>query len=108
VYVALGGWSEAPRGVILHDGERAIGILERETYLCWEREPGPATLRARYKDRALAAEDLVEVLEVELLAGEVRYFAVACSSESARPSLRPVGEEEGSRLVAGCRAPNED
>lgn len=107
VYVALGGWTEAPRGVIVYDGERPIGIVEQETYLCWEREPGVATLRARYKDQALATDDLAEELEVELPAGEVRYVAVTCSPESVRPSLRSVGEEEGSRLVAGCRAPNE-
>lgn len=106
VYVARDGeWRGFPRDVLVYDGEKAIGILEQETYLCWERAPGPGVLRVLYKDQKLADGDVEGRLELELEAGQVYYIGVLTDSDLGRPAPHALGKEVGLELLSRRRSP---
>lgn len=109
VYIArYGEWHGSPRGILVYDGEQPIGILEQETYLCWERAPGHGLLRVVFKDQKLASGDFAGQLEVDYVKGEVRYVQVVAGTDLSRPLPRLIDPEQGAELIAGRRSPDED
>ncbi len=109
VYIARDGeWHGSPRGILVYDDEQPIGILEQETYLCWERAPGRGQLRVVFKDQKLASGDFATRLEIDHVAGEVRYVQVVAGNDLSRPLPRLIDPEKGAALIATRQSPAED
>lgn len=88
------------QAVRVWDGDKEIGALGPDTYLCWERAGGRTVGTAHYeaKDPSRAKHEGLADLNCE--AGRAYYFNVTVSSEDGRPTIKALDPEEGKRLVA--------
>lgn len=90
------------------DGDMPIGSLGADAYLCWEREPGEATLRSRWFGRRLsmASKESVYELRLSVAAGNVYYVMQQWRIREDTPTrLAVLNEDYGRKKLAECKPP---
>lgn len=91
-----------PRPVRILDGEREVGELTTDNFLCWERPGGRTLGHARYDavDLARARGAIDGLGDLDCAAGRAYYFNVTVDYEQGKPSIHPLDPEDGKKLVA--------
>jgi len=84
----------------VEDDQRLIGHTGPDSYLCWEREPGTATITGRAEN--------VATLSIDVTAGSVTYVhqGMRMGMWKARNVLKLLDEEKGKKELAGCDPPD--
>ena len=83
----------------VREGIKNIGVTGPNSFLAWEREPGPASIVSK------AEND--EVLNFEVEKGKAYYVQqhVRMGLMEARNELELLSEDEGKALLSKCKAP---
>ena len=89
-----------PRPVLILDGEREIGRLTPDNFLCWERAGGRSLGRARYEAVDFRRGEIEGLGDLDCAAGRAYYFNVTVDYEQGKPSIHPLDPEDGRKLVA--------
>jgi hypothetical protein len=81
----------------VRDGERAIGDTGPSSFLCWEREPGMATIVSKAENEAK--------VDLTVESGKTYYLlqSVKMGMMMARCSLEVIDETRGKQLLKGCK-----
>ena len=83
------------------DGDRTIGSLRQNTYLCWDREPGDTILRtSRSASLSTAKENLFE-LPLHAEAGKAYYVMQQWRGQV--PRLVFLKEDYAKKKLADCK-----
>jgi hypothetical protein len=89
--------------VRVYEGDTEIGAIRQGDFLCWERDPGRALVRAvlEYKEAKSAAELVAResFLDVRCEPGQVYFCVVELDSHDAQPKLRLASAQEGRELL---------
>lgn len=92
------------------DGERVIGDLGMRSFLCWERDPGPATVFMDF----YTSDDMIINMREDLDArrGAVYYLQAGLltmnpysNDTNQLDRLYRLSEEDGKRLLQTCKPP---
>jgi len=89
-----------PRPVKVFDGDRPIGDLTTDTFLCWERPGGRTLGRARYEAVDFRRGEIEGLGDLDCASGRAYYFNVTVDYEQGKPSIQPLDPEDGRKLVA--------
>jgi hypothetical protein len=81
------------------DGNVHVGNTGADSYLCWEREPGEAIVSGR--------EENVSTVAIWVKPNQSYYIFqhLRMGWLQARNELEVVPEEQGKKIMKGCRAP---
>ena len=81
------------------DGERAIGKLGPNSYLCWEREPG--------KTEIASDSENVSTVTLTVEKGKTYYIkqTMKVGWNSPRSAMELVSEEDGRSMLKHCKGP---
>jgi len=87
------------------DGDRMIGALRQNRYLCWEREPGNTVIRSSWVPLLKVIEENDDVYELPLTvkAGEVHYLMQQWRMTKPSTRLVVLDEEYAKEKLAECR-----
>ncbi|MBI5363864.1 MAG: hypothetical protein HZA53_11845 [Planctomycetes bacterium] len=88
--------------VVVFDGEREIGTLEKGTFLCWERAGGRTLGRAFYAAVDPSKGKVEGVVDLDCAAGKAHYFRVTVDREGGQPRVEALDAAEGRKRVAEC------
>ena len=76
------------RAVRVEDGDREIGALDQDEYLCWERAPGRTLLSFFYEGARIDGGDLEGIYSLDAAPGGVYYLTVHIDRLADAPELR--------------------
>jgi hypothetical protein len=75
------------------DNDDAVGLTRARTYLCWEREPGPATISV--------SDDRHYAMELKTVGGHT-YFLEQTAGAFSGLKLRLIDDKRVAELLAKC------
>ncbi|MBN1362410.1 MAG: hypothetical protein JW993_17575 [Sedimentisphaerales bacterium] len=89
----------------VRDGDRTIGSLRQNTYLCWEREPGETVIRSSWVPLLTPIERSEDVYELPLMveAGNTYYLMQQWRMGKPPTRLAVLDEPYGLKKLAECR-----
>lgn len=102
IYVARDSQARGKvRAIRVSDGEREIGVIGSDEYLCWDRLPGRTLLSFIYEGPAIDGGNLEGLLSLEAERGQTYYVQVYLERKSEDPELRArSGRPEATLLTA--------
>jgi hypothetical protein len=99
-FVRLEGAELHLSNILVFDGEKEIGALTADTFLCWERPGGRTLGRAVYNSRDPSKGQLEGIIDLDCPAGSVYYYGVNLNREWGRPEVSLLDPAEGKSQVA--------
>jgi hypothetical protein len=90
----------------VEEGDRAIGVIDRNEFLCWERRPGRTVLSLVHEGRAIEGGDVPSVFALDAEPGRAYYLLVTLDrgehdpdQTPGRPEVEIVDPEQGRRML---------
>jgi hypothetical protein len=97
------------RTVHVEDGDREIGRIGNDHFLCWERSPGRTLVTLEIEPVELAGKRSSEIfVDADCEAGKVYYYALTVDASWERPSVRQLEVAEARELLKGLSLPPEE
>ncbi len=89
----------------VRDGDRAIGSLRQNRYLCWEREPGEVLIRSSSAPWLKVIEEKEDIYELPLTveAGQAYYLMQQWRTTKPVARLAVLDEEYARQKLAECK-----
>jgi len=86
--------------ILVFDGEKEIGGLTSDTFLCWERPGGRTLGRAVYNSRDPSKGQLEGIVDLDCPPGSAYYYAVHLNREWGRPEVVLLDPADGRKEIA--------
>ena len=87
------------RNVRVFDGDREIGVINEDEFLCWERAPGRGVGRVVFEGLSVDTAAVENVFDLPREPGASGYYAIRILHSGRKPEVARISDEAGKALI---------
>jgi hypothetical protein len=96
--------SQGLHGVSVEENDLVVGSMKSGEYVCWERNPGDCLIEVTFEDmEPMDGDNVIEMVDVSLVPGEVYFYAVTLEPVWKRPEVRLLTHAQARELLKGLK-----
>jgi len=88
------------RSVRVFDGDKEIGTINTDDFLCWERAPGRTLLRCYYEGVSIGVGDTEGLIDLRAEAGHRYVYGIGLSYSDRKPEAELLSDRDADELLA--------